>query len=107
MQLDDGLHFFLRAGDDTTVVTARYEAVAEASPSPSKGGERDAVVWAIASFLAMTEETLHPAALEPSLRGTKQSPVKPYTLVVWAIASFLAMTTVITVNSIACVYRTV
>jgi hypothetical protein len=52
------------------------------------------VAWAIASGLAMTGEPLN-LALEPSLRGTKQSPVKPYTLVVWAIASFLAMTGVV------------
>jgi hypothetical protein len=49
---------------------------------------------AIASFLAMTANPLNPA-VEPSLRGTKQSPEKPYILVVWAIASSLAMTGVV------------
>jgi hypothetical protein len=46
----------------------------------------------------MTEEPLNPA-LEPSLRGTKQSPIQRGYRALWAIASFLAMTTVINVIS--------
>jgi hypothetical protein len=56
------------------------------------------IVQAIASFLPMTEEPLNPA-LEPSLRGTKQSPIQRGYRALWAIASFLAMTTVILVIS--------
>jgi hypothetical protein len=50
-------------------------------------------VLKIKTAVALSETTQPPKEREPSLRGTKQSPIRPYIFVLWAIASFLAMTT--------------